>query len=295
MNEAQVQLIPLEHIRIVNPRVRDPQAFQAVVDSIAGLGLKKPITVTRRASVNGEPATEAYDLVCGQGRLEAYRALGAREIPALVCAFSQTDGLLASLIENIARRRVRPLDQIKLIQWMKAQGDTAPAIAQKTGLSADYIRHVFTLLERGEERLLEGVLHGEIPISIAIPIAGASDEESQRILVEAFERKELTQKSVAAFRRILDLRRTFGRQRENRTNAPAAPPATADAIIGAYKREAQRQKLFLKKAKLCETRLFALLAAFKQLLADEHYVTLLRAEQMETMPKFLVEPAEAVA
>lgn len=290
MNAAQVQLLPIDRIRIVNPRVRDPVAFQAVVDSIAGLGLKKPITVTRRAPVENEPAE--YDLVCGQGRLEAYISLGAHEIPALVCDFSRSDGLLASLIENIARRRVRPLDQIKLIQWMKTQGDDAPAIARKTGLSADYVRHLFTLLDRGEERLLEGVLHGEIPISIAIQIAAATDDDAQRLLVEAFERQELTQKSVAAFRRILDRRRHFGLRRESRDNAPATPRATADSLIDAYKREAQRQTLLVKKAKLCETRLFALAAAFKKLLADEDYVTLLRAEQMETMPKFLLAPRE---
>ena len=287
MNAPHVRLIPIDLIRVVNPRVRDQRKFQEIVASIAELGLKKPITVSP-GETNGD-GTERFDLVCGQGRLEAFIALGAREIPALVSDFSKTAGLLASLVENIARRRVRPLEQIKLIQWMKGQGDHCAQIAQKTGLSEDYVRQILTLLDRGEDRLLEGVLHGEIPISLAIQIAGASDEESQRVLLEAFERKELTQKSLAAFRRIVDHRRHFGPRREPRDGAPAAPRPSADSLINAYKRETQRQKLLVKKAKLCETRLLALAAAFKQLLADEDYVTLLRAEKMETMPKFLVE------
>ena len=42
-------------------------------------------------------------------------------------------------------------------------------------------------------------------------------------------------------------------------------------------------------------RLLSLAAAFKVLLADDHYTTLLRAEQMDTMPKFLAERASQAA
>lgn len=109
-DESQVRLIPIDRIRVVNPRVRDQVKFGKVVESIGKLGLKKPITVTP-----GEPSPdgrETFDLVCGQGRLEAFQRLGQTEIPALVRGLSKPEALLASLIENIARRRVRGLDQI---------------------------------------------------------------------------------------------------------------------------------------------------------------------------------------
>ena len=53
--------------------------------------------------------------------------------------------------------------------------------------------------------------------------------------------------------------------------------------------EAQRQRLMVKKAKLCDARLRSISAAIKKLVRDENYVTLLRAEKLETMPKFLAE------
>ena len=118
--EPQISLIPVDRIRVVNPRSRDKKKFERVVESIAAVGLKKPITVMRGKP--GDDGAETYDLVCGQGRLEAFIALGQKEIPALVRGMSRTDGLLASLIENIARRRVRTLDQVRLIHWMKEQG-----------------------------------------------------------------------------------------------------------------------------------------------------------------------------
>jgi len=286
--ESRVRMIPVDRIRVVNPRVRDKKKFDRIVENIAAIGLKRPITVT--AGKPAEDGSETFDLVCGQGRLEAFVTLGQKEIPALVRGLSKTDSLLASLIENIARRRGRALDEIKMIQWMQDQGHNHTAIAAKTGLGAEYVKDILNLLRNGEDRLLEAVLHGKIPITIAVGISGAADEDSQRLLMEAYERKEMTQKSLRAFRRIVDLRRTFGKnygQRKNRGSSLS----TAESLVRAYRLETQRQKIMVRKAKICEARLLSVSAAFRVLVADEDYVNLLRAEELNTMPKFLAERA----
>ena len=72
----EIQLIPIGRIDILNPRERNQKAFREIVASIKALGLKKPITVTRR----GQGAEERYLLVCGQGRVEAFMALGETHI-----------------------------------------------------------------------------------------------------------------------------------------------------------------------------------------------------------------------
>ncbi|MEN9661766.1 MAG: chromosome partitioning protein ParB [Verrucomicrobiota bacterium] len=291
-SESMVRLIPIDRITVVNPRAREKKKFEKIVESIANLGLKKPITVTL-----GKPAhdgSETYNLVCGQGRLEAFIALGQVNIPALVRGLSKADGLLASLIENIARRRVRTLDQIKMIQWMKDQGQSHAEIAAKTGLAESYVRDILNLMRSGEDRLLEAVLHGRIPITIAIGIAGASDEQSQRLLMEAYDRKEMSQKTLSAFKRIIDQRRYLGKTYGPR-GAKGKGQTSAESLIRAYKLESQRQRLMVKKAKVCEVRLLAVSAAFNVLVGDEDYVNLLRAEELNTMPKFLAERAKKAA
>lgn len=60
----EIRMVPVDLITILNPRVRNKRIFQELVDSIAHLGLKKPITVSQRAGKT------RYDLVCGQGRLK---------------------------------------------------------------------------------------------------------------------------------------------------------------------------------------------------------------------------------
>jgi ParB family chromosome partitioning protein len=66
----EIQMIPVQAIRIANPRVRERRKFEQIVRSIADQGLKRPITVTEsKPGPDGQPV---YDLVCGQGRLEAF-------------------------------------------------------------------------------------------------------------------------------------------------------------------------------------------------------------------------------
>src|SRR5208337_1928250 len=98
----EVKMIPIDRIRILNPRHRDRKKFAVIVQSIQKLGLKKPIQVSLRATDEAEGP--GYDLVCGQGRIEAFTALGHKEIPAIVVEVSKEERLLRSLVENMARR-----------------------------------------------------------------------------------------------------------------------------------------------------------------------------------------------
>ena len=76
---SAVELIPIERITVINPRVRNKKIFKEIVENIAELGLKKPITVTRRDDADGP----RYALICGQGRSASMRSLpsSSRPIP----------------------------------------------------------------------------------------------------------------------------------------------------------------------------------------------------------------------
>jgi ParB family transcriptional regulator, chromosome partitioning protein len=124
-----VAMIPIERITVINPRVRNKQIFKEIVANIAEIGLKTPITVARRDHSDGP----RYDVVCGQGRLEAYQMLGQSEIPALVVEADTEDCLIMSLVENLARRHHRPIDLLHDIERLKRLGysnsERAPVVA----------------------------------------------------------------------------------------------------------------------------------------------------------------------
>ena len=94
-----IKSVPVERIVVLNPRVRNKKQFRQIIDSISNVGLKKPITVSRNQNGDGEAS---YQLVCGQGRLEAFIALGENEIPAIVVDVTEEDSLIMSLYNAIS-------------------------------------------------------------------------------------------------------------------------------------------------------------------------------------------------
>jgi len=64
---------------------------------------------------------------------------------------------------------------------------------------------------------------------------------------------------------------------------------TADALVRAYRKETERQRILVKKASIAQGRLLFVVNALRRLFADEHFVTLLRAERLVTLPTPIAE------
>lgn len=286
----EIVMVPIEQIRILNPRHRDKAKFEQLVESIRNLGLKKPIQVSLRSAQEG--AEPGYDLVCGQGRLEAYLALGHREIPAVVVEVPKEERLLRSLVENMARRLPPPLALMNEIERLKDQGYSNVEIGKKLDISDSTIGGYLALKKAGEERLLDAAINGRIPLSVAMDIAKTDSPEMQRELLKAYESKQITGVSIRTIKRLMDQRQFVGKEREANPRAKKTR-TSAEGLINAYRRESQKQKLMVKKARLCEAKLTFTVTALKKLLVDENFITLLRAESIAQMPKYLHDRATA--
>ena len=288
MNDTglMVLMIPIDQINVLNPRSRNKIVFQSIVSNISNLGLKRPITVARRT----EPADgKLYDLVCGQGRLEAFAALGQAEIPAIVKDASKEECFLMSLVENIARRQLRPLELLREISSLKSRGYSTTEIAHKIDVHKSYVTGISHLLKDGEERLISAVETGRIPLSVAMQIANTDEDGIQRALCQAYEDKTLRGRKLLAVRRIIDARTANGKTTNQGVRRKVDPLQSAEGLVRVYRQEADRQKLLIRKSQLTEHHLLLILSALKNLLRDEHFITLLRAEGLDTIPAPLAE------
>ncbi|MGD0962204.1 MAG: plasmid partitioning protein RepB C-terminal domain-containing protein [Methylomonas sp.] len=283
-----IQMIPLERIEVLNPRDRNNRIFENIVGNIKAIGLKKPITVTPRPLADGE---EHFLLICGEGRLKAYQSIGEPTIPAFVVQVDDEEALIMSLAENIARRQCRPLELLAGIEQLRIQGYDKQAIAQKTGLSIEYVKGILTLLENGEERLLVAVENGRIPLNTALEITrvGTDEKDVQVALQDAYESGQLRGKQLTQARRIVLQRQSLGRSVAYQASRKTPTEVTTNSLVRSYQREVDRQKLMVKKAEFAQQRLLFIVGALRQLLADENFTTLLRAEGLETLPTYLAE------
>jgi ParB family chromosome partitioning protein len=291
-----VTLVPIARIEVLNSRDRNMKVFEEIVESIQLIGLKKPITVAERA---GEDGQLKYMLVCGEGRLNAFRILGETHIPALVVDVSDEDAFIMSLAENIARRGYRPLEILADIELLRERGYTADVIIQKTGLSPKYVRDIVFLLEQGEERLIEGVQRGSIPLTTALEIARASANDPQNgsgeggesnlgdLLQEAYENGQLKGRQIIEAKRLIEKRQELGPSSPNA--AQIKPPTSSYSLVRTYQKEVDRQRKMVLKAEHSHQRLLLVVQGLKKLFADENFVTLLRAEGLDTLPKYLAE------
>jgi ParB family chromosome partitioning protein len=276
--------IPTNAISVINPRERNKRSFSELVQSIGALGLKKPITVRRLDTTN-----EQYELICGQGRLEAFLELKQSEIPAIVVDVSDSDALMMSLIENMARRKRSPIEMLRDIELLKSRGYSIAEIGTKTGFSTEYVTSILILLEHGEDRLISSVERGIIPHSVAIEIARAKDADLQSVLAELYERKELPGNQILAIRRIVAARQTIGRVLRSGTRVSSQKREMASIVVRAYTRETEKQKLLLKKVSLAQNRLLFIVSSLSRLMAIAEFRQLLSSERLNAMPAVLAD------
>jgi ParB family chromosome partitioning protein len=189
----------------------------------------------------------------------------------------------------MARRYPAPGDLIVEIDRLKQAGYSNVAIGKKLDIADTMVSGLISLRNAGEERLLSEAVKGSIPLGVAIDISRTESPEAQRELLLAYEGGKLNQAAIRVVRRVLMQRRTLGKGLHTHDHQLKKGPTTADGLVKEFKKETQRQRSLVRKAKVCDAHLMFITTAFRRLTIDEDFTNLLRAERLDTMPAFLAE------
>ena len=144
---SQAVKISLDEIR-PNPyqprKTFDREALNDLAASIKEHGVFNPILV--RKSVGG------YELIAGERRLRASKIAGMRDIPSIVVEFDDTQMMEISILENIQREDLSPLEEARAYeQLIEKLGYTQEKLAERIGKSRPYITNILRLLKLPEE------------------------------------------------------------------------------------------------------------------------------------------------
>lgn len=115
------------------------EKIQELAQSIKENGLIQPIIV-RKSPVLG------YEILAGERRYRASIAAGLSEVPVIIKQLSDQDMMLHSIIENLQRENLNPIEEAKAYQSLIDKGFTHTEIAEKMGKSRPYITNLVRLL-----------------------------------------------------------------------------------------------------------------------------------------------------
>lgn len=214
---AQIREVAIGRIlpNPAQPRLSyEEDSLTELADSIREHGVLQPILV--------RPVGSQYELIAGERRWRASRLAGRDTIPAIVADFDEETALEVSIIENLQREDVSPLEEAAMYRKMADLGYSVRQLAQKIGKDKGYVENRLRLADAPSE-IRDLVSVRKDTISHAYELMKLTDERQRRRLAKKVAAGEL---SLAKLRAI-----TGGNEPE--PGVPVAKPRRARTTAGA--------------------------------------------------------------
>ena len=165
----------------------DREKLDELAQSIKENGVIQPIIV-RQSPVIG------YEILAGERRYRASRLAGLTSIPAVVKQLSDQEMMVQSIIENLQRENLNPIEEARAYESLVEKGFSHAEIADKMGKSRPYISNSIRLLSLPEQILSE-VENGKLSQAHARSLVGLNKEQQdyffQRIIEEDISVRKL--------------------------------------------------------------------------------------------------------
>ena len=187
-------------VNAVTPRKDQPrkdfdlQALQMLADSIREHGVLQPILV--RECEDSTPEQRHYEIIAGERRWRAARMASLSEIPAIVMTGDDLKIAQISLIENVQRQDLNPVEEALAYRALIDKfGMTQEAVAQQAGKDRSTVTNLLRLLNLPSE-VLTFLRDGKLTMGHARALLSLSTKEDMVRLAEKTMEKELSVREV---------------------------------------------------------------------------------------------------
>ncbi len=183
---AQIKEVPVDRIlpNPAQPRLSyEEESLAELADSIRQHGVLQPVLV--------RPVGNSYELIAGERRWRASRLAERESIPAIVVEFDEETALEVSIIENLQREDVTPLEEAAMFRKMTELGFSVRQLATKIGKDKGYVENRLRLADAPPE-IRDLVSVRKDTLSHAYELMRITDEKTRRRLARKVADGELT-------------------------------------------------------------------------------------------------------
>lgn len=160
------------------------ETLKELAQSICDQGVLQPILL--------ENFQQGYRIVAGERRFRASKLAGLGEIPALVRTFTDEERLVVSLLENIQRENISPLEEAQAYkELMDVAQLNQQELSDRLGKSRSAVANTLRLLNLPEE-LKEAVSQGQLSAGHARTLLAVQDEEEQKKIFDEVQDKKMS-------------------------------------------------------------------------------------------------------
>ena len=182
----------------------DRESLEALAESISKYGVLQPIIVRENSAMPG-----LYEIIAGERRYRAAKLAGLSEIPAVVFSGDELKSAQVSLVENLQREDLNPVEEALAYQKLIDDfGLTQETVAKEVGKSRPAVANALRLLDLPNE-VLEMLKTGEISAGHARALLGLDDEKDMLPLAKKITSKDLSVREVEAAVKKLNAKENF--------------------------------------------------------------------------------------
>ena len=180
----------------------DEDALVELSESIRQYGIIQPILVSNKKDING---SDYYEIIAGERRWRAARMAGLKEVPVIIKEFSEQEIVEISLIENIQREDLNPIEEAQAFKrLMEEYHLKQDEVAEKVSKSRTAVANSTRLLKL-DERVQEMLISDMISAGHARALLAIADNDKQyEIAMRVFDEKLSVRETEIFVKRLTD-------------------------------------------------------------------------------------------
>lgn len=216
-NSQILQMIEINriHPNPHQPRKQfDPETLEELADSIKTQGILQPLLVEKISD-------DEYSIVAGERRYRAALSIGLEKLPVIIKSFNEVQRLEVSLIENIQRENLNPIEEAKAYLYLLEQAEIKhEELAERVGKKRSTITNTIRLLQLPKQ-MQESLLRGDFTAGHARSLLSVVNPADQMYLYEKIMQEGLSVRNAEKLATELNLGKRAGTKHKNKAKLSA--------------------------------------------------------------------------